>query len=423
MTIAGFKLLDSGDIVAWGQPDANPLALGVARIHASFGTALQPPAVDTTRFVPVPPKRILDTRDGLGAPKAKLGVGGQLDLQIAGFAGVPDTDVSAVVLNVTATEATQAGYVAVYPSGTRRPFVSNLNLESVGQTAANLVTVKVGPNGKVTLFTSGGTHLVADVAGYYTPAFSSTDGRLQTAIPERILDTREGLGAPRAKLAAGQQIDLQVTGRGPVPQSGVEAVVLNVTGDQSSLDGFVTAWPTGTDRPVVSNLNLSLGETRANLVVVPVGTGGRVSLFTSGGTDLIADVAGWFTDNTAVEDSIGLFVPITPTRVLDTRQEPFAPTAPVSSLTRQIGATSVVPPNSSVAVAANITVTASAGAGFTTAWPAGAARPFVSNLNTTHAGQTIPNAAIVPLGQDRLAMFTQSGEHLVIDIDGWYTNF
>ena len=180
-------------------------------------------------------------REGLGAPQAKLGASGQVELQIAGVAGVPDIDVSAVVLN-------------------------------------------------------GGTHLVADVAGYYMPAFSSTDGRLQTATPERILDTREGLGAPKAKLLAGQQIDLQVTGRGPVPQSGVEAVVINVTGDQSSFAGFVTAWPTGIDRPVVSNLNLALGETRANLVVVPVGIGGKVSLFTSGGTDLIADVAGWFTD-------------------------------------------------------------------------------------------------------------------------------
>jgi Domain of unknown function (DUF5122) beta-propeller len=423
MDITGFKLLDSGDILASGHPDADPTALGIARIHASFGTALQPPAVDTTKFVPVPPSRILDTREGTGAPKAKLGTGGQIDLQIAGVAGVPDTDVSAVVLNVTATGATQAGFVSVYPSGTRRPIVSNLNLETAGQTAANLVTVKVGANGRVTLFSSGGTDLVADVAGYYTPAFTSTDGRFQTAAPERILDTRTGLGAPLAKLPAGGQIDLQVTGRGPVPAAGVEAVVLNVTGDQASLDGFVTAWPTGADRPVVSNLNLVTGETRANLVIVPVGAGGRVSLFTSGGTELIADVAGWFTDPTAPDDSIGLFVPITPTRVLDTRQESTAPTAPVSTLTRLIGSTSVVPPDSTIAVATNITVTQSGGPGFVTAWPAGSAQPLVSNLNSSRVGQTIPNAAIVPLGNDHLSLFTQSGAHLIVDINGWYTNF
>jgi hypothetical protein len=421
--IARFKLLDSGDILAWGIPTGNDTSLALVMISASFGTALQPPAVDTTKFVPLPPLRILDTREGLGAPQAKLGVGGQIDLQIAGVGGVPATGVSAVVLNVTATEATRAGYVSAYPSGTRRPIVSNLNLDLVGQTAANLVTVKVGANGKVTLFTSGGTHLVADVAGYYTPVFTSADGRLQSGTPERILDTRLGLGAPQAKLVAGQQLDLQVTGRGPVPATGVSAVVLNITGDQASLAGFVTAWPAGIDRPVVSNLNLVAGETRANLAIVPVGAGGKVSLFTSGGTELIADVAGWFTDATMPDDSVGLFVPISPTRVLDTRQESTAPTAPLSALIRRIGSTTVVPPNATTAIAANITVTESAGPGFVTAWPADTQRPVVSNLNTTRVGQTIPNAAIVPLGLDDLALFTQSGAHLIIDINGWFTNF
>jgi hypothetical protein len=418
-----FKLLDSGDIIALGTSETDGTVLALARITASFGTALQPPAVDTTKFVPVPPKRILDTRDGTGAQAAKLGVGAQIDLQIAGVAGVPVTDVSAVVLNVTATEAAQPGYVSVFPSGTRRPTASNLNLETPGQTAANLVTVKVGANGKVSLFTSGSTHLLADVAGYYTPAVTSTAGRLQTAVPQRILDTREGLGAPKAKPGAGGHIDLQVTGRGPVPAAGVSAVILNITGDQATIDGFVTVWPSGTDRPVVSNLNLITGETRANLVVVPVGTDGRVSLFTSGGTDLIADVAGWFTDATAPNDSVGLFVPITPTRVLDTRQESAPPTASVSSLTRLIGATTVVPPASTTAIAANVTVTQSTGAGFVTAWPAHTALPLVSNLNTTHAGQTIPNAVVVPLGLDELSLYTQSGAHLIIDVNGWYTNF
>ncbi len=421
MAIDGFELLDSGDIVAWGNPVGDTTALALGLIDGSYGTALQPPSVVATKFVPLPPVRILDTREGLGAPAAMVGGGGHLELQIAGEGGIPNSDVSAVALNVTATEAAQAGYVSVYPSGRRRPTVSSLNLET-DQTAANLVIVKVGANGKVTLFSSGGTHFVADVAGYYTPVTTSTDGRLQTATPERILDTREGIGAPRATPQAGGHIDLQVAGRGPVPATGVSAVVLNITGDQAVLDGFVTVWPTGIDRPLASNLNLVANDTRANLVVVPLGVDGKVSLFTSGGTDLIADVAGWFTDASAPDDGAGLFVPITPTRVLDTRQEPSPPTAPVSSLSRLIGATAVVPPHAAIAIAFNITVTESGGAGFVTAWPAHTARPLVSNLNATRSGQTVPNAAIVTLGLDELALYTQSGAHLVIDINGWYTS-
>ena len=227
--------------------------------------------------------------------------------------------------------------------------------------------------------------------------------------------------APLGTLPIGGQIDLQVTGRGPVPLTGVSAVVLNVTGDRATADGYVTVWPAGTERPVVSNLNLVAGDTRANLVIVPIGPTGAVSLFTSGGADLIADVDGWFTDSTMPATGAGLFVPITPTRMLDTRQEPVAPAAPRSSWIRRIGSTTVVPPNSTMAVAANITVTESGGAGFVTAWPAGTAQPLASNLNTTGAGQTVPNATIVPLGDDRLAVYIQSSAHLVIDVNGWYT--
>ncbi|MEY2522204.1 MAG: hypothetical protein QOJ66_769 [Ilumatobacteraceae bacterium] len=421
ISIAGFSLLDSGDIVAWGTPNDNTSALALGMVDGSAGIAPQPPAVATTKFVPVVPRRILDTRDGIGAPAGAVGEGGQIDVQIAGVESVPTTGVAAVLLNVTATEATQAGYVSVYPSGTRRPVVSSLNLEAAGQTAANLVTVKVGANGKVTLFTSGGTQLVADLAGYYVPTSASSDGRLQTSTPERILDTRSGLGALQAKLPAGGTLDLQVTGRGPVPADGVSAVVLNVTADQATADGFVTVWPTGQVMPTVSNLNLTAGETRANLVVVPVGAGGAVSLFTMGGADLIADVAGWFTDSTAAVGSAGLFVPVTPVRMLDTRQEPTAPTSPVSSLTRMIGSTAVVPPNAASAVAANLTVTESGGAGYVTAWPADTTRPLVSNLNTVRFGQTVANAVIVPLGHDAVSLYTQAGAHLIIDVTGWYT--
>jgi hypothetical protein len=422
MTIDGFTLLGSGDIVAWGNPLGNPAALALGRIDGSFGTALQPPTVATTKFVPVPPTRILDTREGLGAPAAAVVAGGQIDLQIAGMAGIPLAGVSAVTLNVTATQSAAAGHVSVFPAGTRRPTVSSLNLEAAGQTVANLVTVKVGANGNVTLFTAGGAELIADITGYYTPVTSSTDGRMQTSDPERILDTRIGLGAAPAKLVAGDQIDVQISGRGPVAASNVAAVVLNLTGDQATADGFVSVWPSGTARPVVSNLNLLAGETRANLVVVPVGADGRVSLFTSGGAHLIADVAGWFTDSTAPDSSAGLFVPINPTRVLDSRQEPTAPTVAGSSMTRRIGSSTVVPPEATVAVAANVTVTESGGPGFVTAWPAGTTRPLVSNLNTVRDNQTVANAAIVPLGFDDLALYTQSGAQLIVDINGWYTN-
>lgn len=54
---------------------------------------------------------------------------------------------------------TQVGYC-----GSARPTASNLNVLA-NETKPNLVTVKVGSNGTVCLFTQSGTHLIADIAG------------------------------------------------------------------------------------------------------------------------------------------------------------------------------------------------------------------------------------------------------------------
>ena len=54
------------------------------------------------------------------------------------------------------------------------------------------------------------TDVVVDLSGWFTP--TGSDG-LRTVTPARVLDTRIGLGAPRAPVVGGASIDLQVTGR------------------------------------------------------------------------------------------------------------------------------------------------------------------------------------------------------------------
>ena len=248
-------------------------------------------AADGESYAALTPARLLDTRAGVEAPAAKLGTGSAITLQVTGRGGVPATGVSAVVLNVTVTDTSSGGFLTVWPAGEERPLASNLNYVP-GQTVANLVMVKVGAGGAVDLYMSGGPiSVIADVAGYYGEAGAG----LATATPARILDTRSGLGAPAAKLGAGATLSLQVTGRGGVPATGVSAVVLNVTVTEPVAGGFLTAWPAGETRPLVSNLNYVPGQTVPNLVVVKVGTGGKVNLYSSGGpVHVIADVAGWF---------------------------------------------------------------------------------------------------------------------------------
>src|SRR5665648_528022 len=141
----------------------------VVGVLAGVAPMIASAAVNTPgSYTPLSPSRLLDTRTGVGAPKAPVGPGGTAHLQVTGRGGVPASGVSAVVLNVTVTAPTRAGYLTVYGDGTARPVVSNLNFVPA-QTVPNLVIAPVGANGKVALYngSAGTVQLIADVSGYY----------------------------------------------------------------------------------------------------------------------------------------------------------------------------------------------------------------------------------------------------------------
>ena len=102
-------------------------------------------------------------------------------------------------------------------------------------------------------------------------------------------------------------------GRGGVPSSGVGSVALNVTATNPTSSSYVTVWPTGSARPTASNLNFTAGQTTPNMVIVPVGGDGTVSMYNhTGNVDLVADVLGWFPAGAG-------FQGLNPARLLDTR--------------------------------------------------------------------------------------------------------
>jgi GDSL-like Lipase/Acylhydrolase family len=250
--------------------------------------------LQTPSYVSQAPVRVLDTRpDGpqVGYSGAKPAAEQTVELAVAGLYGVPD-DADAVALNVTATEANGNGFVTVWPCGTDRPLASNLN-HTTNQSIPNLVIVKIGVAGKVCLFTQTGTHLIADVQGWY-PAGTA----FKSQPPTRALDTRPDgpqVGYSGPKPAAAQTIELPIAGVNGVPDF-AGTVALNITATEANGNGFVTVWPCGTDRPLASNLNHTTNQTIPNLVIVKIGAGGKVCLFTQTGTHLIADVQGWSID-------------------------------------------------------------------------------------------------------------------------------
>ncbi|MBW3547057.1 MAG: hypothetical protein KY452_02835 [Actinobacteria bacterium] len=371
-------------------------------------------------FHPLSPARILDTREGNGAPRGK--VTGTISLQVTGRGGVPASGVTSVVINVTVTEPTRPSFLTAWPAGQTRPTASNLNY-TAGQTVPNLAVVKVGTGGRVNLFNfSGGAHVVADVVGWYSNDTVATSGaRYEPLSPARILDTREGNGAPRRMVGPGGTVSLQVTDRGGVPASGVSAVVMNVTVTQPTASSVLTAWPSGETQPNASNLNYTAGQTVPNLVVVKVGAEGKVNLRNlSGYTHVVADVVGWYSDTSATSGA--RYQALSPARILDTREGNGAPKAKVSgTLSLQVTGRGGVPASGVSAIVMNVTVTEPTASSVLTVWPAGELQPNASNLNYT-AGQTVPNLVAVKVGTDgkvNLRNFFGS-THVVADVVGWY---
>ncbi|MDP9019821.1 MAG: hypothetical protein M3N25_03300, partial [Actinomycetota bacterium] len=381
------------------------------------------PTIDAT-YNPLAPSRILDTRYGNGAPTAKLGPGASLDLQVTGRGGVPSSGVSGVVVNLTVTGPSAASHLTAWPTGSPRPETVSVSF-GTNQTIAGLAAAKLGTNGKVSLFNaSGEAHVIADVVGWYDDATTTSGARYTPLSPSRILDTRYGNGAPTAKVGPGASLDLQATGRGGVPSSGVSAVVVNVTVTEPTAGSHLTAWPTGSSRPVASNLNYVRNQTVPNLVVAKVGTNGKVSLFNnSGETHIVADVVGYYGAEGA---STGArYTPLVPNRVLDTRTGNGAPVAklgPGASLDLQATGRGGVPAAGVSGVVVTVTATDPTAGSHLTVWPTGSSRPLASNLNFT-AGRTISNSVFVKTGTGgKVSIYNNSGSvHVIADVVGWYS--
>ncbi len=246
--------------------------------------------------------------------------------------------------------------------------------------------------------------------------------------PTRILDTRYGTGSVKAPLGPSGTRDVQVTGAGGVPGSGVSSVVLNVTVTDTTSDSFLTVYPTGGSVPNASNLNWIARQTVPNLVTVPVGAGGKVTLFNGfGSTDAIVDVQGWYGPSIPTTRD-GLYNGVTPARLLDTRYGTgtgthVGPLGQGQTIRVQATGRGNVPGSGVSAVVLNVTVTEPTSNGYLTVFPTGSAVPNASNLNFV-AGATIPNRVIVPVGTGGgVNIFNGWGQvHVVVDIGGWFTD-
>ena len=272
----------------------------LADVQGYFQSGTNPGVAGT--FIPVTPKRYLDTRSGLGAVKAKAAPHSVTSLQVTG--GVVPTGASAVAVNVTAVAGDGPGFLTVYPADDDRPEVSAVNYVA-GQNRANLVLSAVTEDGTISIYNGSSTavDLLADVTGYFGayvgPAQTVVAGAFIPALLGRAIDTRRlGTGSGYVPSLATLRVPLfdPSTESGAAIIAQIKALAVNVTSVNPQAAGFFTTWDGSTTVPAVSNVNFQAKRTAAGSIVVPLNDDGTISIYNGsfGSVDMLVDVTGLF---------------------------------------------------------------------------------------------------------------------------------
>ena len=206
-----------------------------------------------------------------------------------------------MVLNVTAVNPSDSGYLAVLPGGpalTEPPPTSSVNF-AAQQVIPNRVIVPLPANGQIRIFNFRGTvDVVVDVNGWFTDGSDTGAilGQFISAAPTRIIDTRDpsndaGHAGP---LGGNQTLSLPVSGGGKCP-AGSSGAVLNVTVTDTSASSFLRVYPSDAAAQT-SDLNWAAGTTIPNLVMVRLSQAdGSVTIYNlTGAADVVADLNGCF---------------------------------------------------------------------------------------------------------------------------------
>ena len=252
-------------------------------------------------------------------------------------------------------------------------------------------------------------------------------GELTAISPNRILDTRIGLGRPEGStepLGEGVTFDVQVTGTAGIPSSPAPiAVVLNVTATEPTATSFLRIWPTSGAAPrAVSNLNFVAGQTVPNLVTVQLNTSGKLSVFNKfGNVHVIFDVVGYYANSDGAPGS--RFHPADAESVVRHACSGTPIGAGESMPFDVLGKGGVPVADRGVTVVVmNVTVTEPTWDGYLTVYPGDVAdRPTASNLNFV-AGQTVPNLVTVKVPASGVIKFYnhQGSSQVVADVVGYY---
>jgi LPXTG-site transpeptidase (sortase) family protein len=361
----------------------------------------------TTAFHSVAAARVFDSKTG-GSLVANRAV----SLAMTGD-GLAPSGTTAAVLNVVASSATSSGGIRFAASGVNFPLQSTMNLPSPGTEVVQTITVPVGTDGKIQVISSASVNLVVDLLGYYSPAVSAKSGRFRTLAELKILDRSI------SPLPIGGLLDLKLPAA--VPRD-AEAVVMTITVSGAIRSGSWYHTSSGRSVPIVASRS---GEITSNTFLARP-TSGSVTISTDSGGFATVTISGWYTGRSSTSGSDGLFVPQAPLRLLDTTSplDPLGPGVALHSswtLESTVSGAAGVPSSGVGAVSIVLGSRNSMGAGRTTVYAAGQVRPDVGHITATRVGHATSTSLQVAVGERGLAVYSEPGSDITVDVVGWFT--
>jgi hypothetical protein len=203
--------------------------------------------------------------------------------------------VSALVVNLTATNAAGAGFIRASPKGGNLAAQRHSNLNFVaGVSSANTAIVPTDAGGRISLYSSTQVDVVVDVVGYITStgAPKSGVGTFVPIAPTRVYSTR----FTNRPFAAGETRLITVAGGSTKVPAGIGGISANISVAAPTRSGFLVVFP-GSRRPSTSNVNYGGGRPATNGALVRVNPGAvsnTVTGFMSQAGHVIIDVNGYF---------------------------------------------------------------------------------------------------------------------------------
>ncbi|WP_159574009.1 hypothetical protein [Curtobacterium sp. 18060] len=400
-------------------------ALGALALVGSLLVATQAQALNDTGtggvFTPAT-GRILDTAKGTGGFSTPMEAGKYRTIQVTGLAGVPDDGtVGAVSLNATVGTAPGNGTLFGRPDADTSRTSMLIYNGNTGEYVSNTAAIAVGADGTIQIMAETSARVILDVQGYYT---ANTDGTAAGGfVPvagKRFVDTRSGLGAPKATIAPGKSVDIQVTGVNGVPAGASGAVVNLIAINSTSSDGNLTPYATGSTKPQ-NSLHYTPSATTSIQAQVALSADGKMTIANASSTiNLVIDLQGYFT---AVGKTGAVFTPGVG-RAYDSRATGNTILAKNETRSIQIAGTAGVPVMGSGITAVVLTLVVAHGGsdGRAAVWADGAAKPDTTSINF-QADEIRTNTVTVPLGTNGKISLNNVADatNYVIDVQGWYS--